>query len=265
MGATLRVAAVADLHVARTSSDLVQSLLTRVGDAADVLLLCGDLTHHGRTDEAETVARELRRLRIPVLAVLGNHDFHADQQEKIREILQDGGVQVLDGEVAEVQGVGFAGVKGFATGFGRRVLEPWGEPIVKQFVNESVQEALKLESALARLSTPHRIALLHYAPILGTIEGEPPEIYTFLGSSRLEEPLNRYRVSAAFHGHAHHGRLEGRTSTGVPVFNVSLPLITASRPDGPPFHLLEVPIPEPPPPSPAPPEAPTSSLPDAEA
>lgn len=260
MGATLRIAAVADLHVARTPSETLQTVISRVAEAADVLLLCGDLTHHGRSDEAETVVRELRRLRIPVLAVLGNHDFHADQQEKIREVLEAGGVQVLDGEIAEVQGVGFAGVKGFATGFGRRVLEPWGEPIVKQFVQESVQEALKLESALARLTTPHRIVLLHYAPIVGTIEGEPPEIYTFLGSSRLEEPLNRYKVSAAFHGHAHHGCLEGRTTAGVPVFNVSLPLLMARRPEATPFHLLEVPVPPPPPPSPAPSTPPTTVL-----
>lgn len=242
----MRIAAVADLHVAKTPSEAVMALLGRVSDAADVLLLCGDITHHGRGDEAEAVARELRRLRIPVLAVLGNHDYHADQQDQIRDALGNAGVHVLDGEVATVQGVGFAGVKGFATGFGRRVLEPWGEPIVKQFVNESVQEALKLESALALLSTDHKVALLHYAPIVETVEGEPPEIYTFLGSSRLEEPLNRYNVTAAFHGHAHHGRLEGRTSTGVPIYNVSLPLLTAVRPDAPPFRVLELALPDPP-------------------
>ena len=136
--------------------------------------------------------------------------------------------------------MGFAGVKGFASGFGRGVLEPWGEQIIKQFVREAVEEALKLESALARLRTETRIALLHYAPIVGTVEGEPPEIHAFLGCSRLEEPLNRFQVTAAFHGHAHQGQSEGRTSAGIPVYNVSLPLLRRTAPDGPPFRLIEV-------------------------
>jgi Icc-related predicted phosphoesterase len=242
MTSSVRIAAVADLHVARSTNVPFQTLLAQVSDAADVLLLCGDLTHHGLVEEAEIVARELSRLKIPVLAVLGNHDHHSDQQEQIQRVLVDSGIQALDGDIAEVKGVGFAGVKGFATGFGERVLAPWGEAIVKQFVHEAVNEALKLESALARLATPQRIALLHYAPIRDTVEGEPPEIHAFLGSSRLEEPLNRYHVTAAFHGHAHHGRTEGRTSLGVPVYNVSLPLLTATYPEGPPFRLLELTI-----------------------
>jgi len=246
MGETVRVAAVADIHVGTAPNPVFQSLLTQVADATDVLVICGDLTHHGQTEEAEVVARELGRLRIPILAVLGNHDHHGDRPDDVRRILKSGGVQVLDGEAIEVKGIGFAGVKGFATGFGRRVLEPWGESLVKQFVNEAVQEALKLESALALLSMPCRIALLHYAPIPDTVEGEPMEIYPFLGSSRLEEPLNRYAVSAAIHGHAHHGKPEGRTSQGIPVYNVSLPLLSSIRPDGPPFRLLEFEVPSPP-------------------
>jgi Icc-related predicted phosphoesterase len=240
MSTTVRIAAVADLHVARGVNVALQTLLSQVQDAADVLVVCGDLTHHGHADEAEVVARELGHLRIPVLAVLGNHDFHSDEQDRIQKVLSDGGIQVLDGDVAEVQGIGFAGVKGFATGFGRRVLAPWGEKIIKDFVHEAVNEALKLESALARLATPHRIAIMHYAPIRETVEGEPLEIHPFLGSSRLEEPLNRYRVTAAFHGHAHHGQPEGRTSLGIPVYNVSLPLLTSLGPDMPPFRLLEL-------------------------
>ncbi|HTM58628.1 MAG TPA: metallophosphoesterase [Candidatus Udaeobacter sp.] len=236
----VRIAAIADLHIGKTPSAAVQALLPRVPDLADVLLVCGDVTHHGRVEEAEIAARELKRVRVPVLAVLGNHDFHADQQEGIDAALSNAGIQVLDGETAELFGIGFAGVKGFATGFGLRVLEPWGESIVKQFVHEAVNESLRLESALARLSTPHRIALLHYSPIRETVEGEPPEIHAFLGSSRLEEPLNRYRVTAAFHGHAHHGQPEGRTSTGIPVYNVSLPLLAALRPEQPPLRVIEV-------------------------
>jgi Icc-related predicted phosphoesterase len=215
-------------------------MLSRVSDCADILLLCGDLTHHGLAEEAEIVARELKRLRVPVLAVLGNHDFHSDQPDQIHRVLGEAGIQVLDGDVAVVRGVGFAGVKGFATGFGRRVLEPWGEPVVKQFVHEAVNEALKLESALARLSTEQRVVLLHYAPIQETVEGEPPEIHPFLGSSRLEEPINRYHVTMAFHGHAHRGRLEGRTGAGIPVYNVSLPLLSTTHPEGPPFRVVEI-------------------------
>jgi len=244
---TLRIAAVADIHVAKNANVPFQTLLAQIAEAADVLALCGDLTHHGLAEEAELLVKELTRLRIPILAVLGNHDFHSDQQEQIQKILVAGGIQVLDGDVAEVRGVGFAGVKGFATGFGRRVLAPWGESIVKQFVHEAVNEALKLESALAQLATPHRIALLHYAPIRETVEGEPEEIHPFLGSSRLEEPLNRYRVTAAFHGHAHHGRPEGHTSLGIPVYNVSMPLLTSIAPDRPPFHVLELDLEKPPP------------------
>jgi len=141
----------------------------------------------------------------------------------------------------EVLGVGFAGVKGFAGGFGRGTLGPWGERAIKQFVQESVSEALKLESALARLKTAHRIAILHYSPIQGTVEGEPVEIFPWLGSSRLEEPLTRYQVSAVVHGHAHKGSPEGRTTTGIPVYNVSLPLLRARYPDQPAFRIIEVP------------------------
>jgi len=240
MSEIVRIAAVADIHVADAPNPNVQSLLSLVASAADVLVLCGDLTHHGLASEAEVVARSVGVLRMPVLAVLGNHDFHSDQQDAIRRVLVNAGVQVLDGDTAVVHGIGFAGCKGFATGFGRRVLEPWGEPIIKQFVHEAVNEALKLGSALARLSTSHRIALLHYSPIRETVEGEPAEIHPFLGSSRLEEPLNRFEVTAAFHGHAHHGRPEGKTAVGVPVYNVSLPLLTTTYPDRPPFRLLEL-------------------------
>jgi Icc-related predicted phosphoesterase len=136
--------------------------------------------------------------------------------------------------------VGIAGVKGFGGGFGRHALAPWGETIIKQFVHEAVDEALKLEAALARLRTRLLIALLHYSPIQATVDGEPLEIYPFLGSSRLEEPISRYPVSMVFHGHAHRGQLEGATKGGVPVYNVSMPLLARSFADRPPFRVLEV-------------------------
>ena len=208
-----------------------------------MLVLCGDFTDYGLPEEARILARELTAaVKIPVIAVLGNHDYESGQQDEIRRILIDAGVTVLDGEATEVHGVGFAGVKGFAGGFGRGALGPWGEAAIKQFVQEAVDEALKLEAALARLRTHRRVALLHYSPIRGTVEGEPPEILPYLGSSRLEEPINRYRVSAVFHGHAHRGSPEGRTATGVPVYNVAMPLLTRINPDRPPYLIVDLPL-----------------------
>src|SRR5262249_51897075 len=161
-------------------------------------------------EEAAILTRELTPiLRMPIIAVLGNHDLESGEQEEVQRILSAAGVHVLDGQTCEVSGVGFAGVKGFAGGFGQHVLKPCVERIIKRFVHEAVEEALKLETALAKLRTNLRIALLHYSPVQATVEGEPPEIFTFLGSSRLEEPLNRYAATAVFHGHAHHGSPEG--------------------------------------------------------
>jgi Icc-related predicted phosphoesterase len=237
----LRIAAMGDLHVSKSSQGAFQPLFTQINQSADVLLLCGDFTDYGLPDEARVLARELAVVKIPVVAVLGNHDYEGGKPHEIRQILTDGGVNVLDGEATEIHGVGFAGVKGFAGGFGRGALGPWGEHAIKAFVQEAVDEALKLETALARLRTQKRIALLHYSPIRGTVEGEPPEIFAYLGSSRLEEPINRYRVNAVFHGHAHRGTPEGRTSTGVPVHNVSMPLLTRVNPNRPPFLIVEVP------------------------
>ena len=239
----LRIAAIGDLHVSKNSQGAFQPLFTQINGAADVLVLCGDFTDYGLPEEARILARELSTaVKIPVIAVLGNHDFEAGRQHEIREILVDAGVTVLDGEATEIEGVGFAGVKGFCGGFGRGALGPWGEHVIKQFVQEAVDESLKLEAALARLRTPQRIAVLHYSPIRGTVEGEPLEIFPYLGSSRLEEPINRYRVTAVFHGHAHRGSLEGRTATGVPVYNVAMPLLTRTNPERPPYLIMEVPL-----------------------
>jgi len=242
---TVRLAAVADLHCTKTAPGALAALFEEVGGKADVLLLGGDLTDYGLPEEAHQLARELSGVKIPILAVLGNHDCESGKEAEVTRILAEAGVRVLDGDGVEILGVGFAGVKGFAGGFGRRTLEPWGEPVVKAFVHEAVSEALKLERALARLRTPQRVALLHYAPIEGTVEGEPREIFPFLGSSRLEEPLNRYRVSVAFHGHAHRGAPEGRTSGGVPVFNVALPVMRRVASETFPVKIFEVSAPVP--------------------
>jgi len=241
----IRLAAIGDLHYGKGSQGVLQPLLSQINQAADILLLLGDLTDYGHPDEATALAKELSTaVKIPMIAVLGNHDYETGREAEVRQILEQVGVQVLDGEACEVLGIGFAGVKGFGGGFGQRVLAPWGERVVKQFVHEALEEALKLESALSRLRTDRRYALLHYAPIAATVESEPLEIYPFLGCSRLEEPLNRYPLDGVFHGHAHHGGQHGKTKSGVAVHNVSLPLMMKVSPERP-FYLEEVPAPAP--------------------
>jgi Icc-related predicted phosphoesterase len=214
----VRIAALGDIHVTKTSQGTLQPLLAPLNDAADVLLLCGDLTDYGLREETSVLVKELQVLRIPVVAVLGNHDYESGRPEDVRGPLCEAGVRVLD-------------VKGFCGGFGRATLGAWGERAIKSFVQESLDEALKLESALARLRTPRRVAVLHYAPVAATVEGEPPEIFPFLGTSRLEGPLNRHPVDVVFHGHAHRGCPEGRTVGGTPVYNVALPLLRRMPPE----------------------------------
>src|SRR5438045_2061948 len=237
----VRFAAVGDLHVTKDSAGNLRSFFMQACENADALLLCGDLTDYGTAEEARVLAEELGAVSVPVVAVLGNHDYESGLQDTVRHTLMHAGVRVLDGEVCEIEGVGIAGAKGFAGGFGRGSLGAWGEPAIKQFVQEALHEAMKLESALAKLRQPRRIALLHYSPITGTVEGEPMDIFPFLGSSRLEEPLLRYPVDAVFHGHAHRGTLEGKTINRVPVYNVARPLLLRRNPDRLPFRLFELP------------------------
>lgn len=244
MNKTLRIAAMSDVHYGKVLTDSLQPVYRELSQQADVLLMCGDITDYGLPDEAQIAVQELRSVNIPIIAVLGNHDYESSQQSEVRSVLSDAGIKVLDGESAEINGVGFAGAKGFCGGFGRRTLEPWGEQMMKMFVKEALDETLKLETALARLRTPQRIVLLHYAPVQATVEGEPPEIYAFLGSSRLEDPIERHGATAVFHGHAHRGAPEGKTRSGIPVFNVSLSLMRKTFPDRPPFRIFEVPVPD---------------------
>jgi Icc-related predicted phosphoesterase len=242
MSGIVRVAAVGDIHCTKSSQGALQPLFARMAEAADIMLLAGDLTDYGLPDEARVLARELTPLRIPTVAVLGNHDVESDKQDEVCRVLTDAGVTVLDGDATEINGVGIAGVKGFGGGFGPRALGAWGEHIIKQFVHEAINEALKLEAAMARLRTTALVALLHYSPVQKTVEGEPLEIYPFVGSSRLEEPINRFPVSIVVHGHAHRGQLEGATKTNVPVYNVAMPLLARSFPDRPSFRVFEVPV-----------------------
>ena len=242
----VRIAAVGDIHLGRAvQGPPIQTLFAQVAEQADVLALCGDLTDRGDPEEGRQLGRALATVGVPVVAVLGNHDYESGKVSELCKILSEAGVQVLDGgDACEVHGVGFAGVKGFAGGFGRRALGPWGEESIKLFVREAVDEALKLETSLSKLRTERKVVLLHYSPIAGTVEGEPREIYPYLGSSRLEEPLIRYPVDVVFHGHAHHGTLEGKTVGGVTVYNVSLALLQRSFPDLPPFRVIELRTPQ---------------------
>jgi Icc-related predicted phosphoesterase len=240
---TVRIAAVGDIHFGGKGLEPpLQILFGQVAEHADILALCGDLTDRGDPEEAKIMAKALATVPVPVVAVLGNHDYECDKVPEVTRILMDAGVHVLDGDAHEVLGIGFAGVKGFAGGFGRRALGPWGEPLIKQFVREALDEALKLETALGRLRTDRKVALLHYSPVVGTVVGEPFEIYAFLGSSRLEEPLTRYPVDVVLHGHAHHGAPEGRTRGETPVYNVSMVLLQNTYPDRPPFRVVELPV-----------------------
>jgi Icc-related predicted phosphoesterase len=230
----IRFAAVGDLHCTEASAGALRNFFAQASEAADALLLCGDLTDYGTPREAKVLADELSVVSVPMVAVLGNHDYESGVPDEVRRTLQGAGVQVLDGEAIELHGIGIAGAKGFAGGFGRASLGNWGEPATKQFVNEALREAMKLESALAKLRTRRRIALLHYAPIAATVQGEPPEIFAFLGSSRLEDPLLRYPVDMVLHGHAHRGTLEGST--------VAKPLLQRCFADRPPFRVLTLPV-----------------------
>lgn len=200
-------------------------MFAEISQAADVLVLCGDLTAIGLPEEAEHLASDLSSLKIPALAVLGNHDLHSGKEEQVREALRKGGVRFLDEESVEIGEVGFAGVKGFGGGFGERMLAPFGEEITKGFVAAAVNETLALENALTSLLAPRRVVVMHYSPVAETVKGEPPEIYPFMGCSRLAETIDRFDVSAVFHGHAHHGTHEGRTLKGTRVFNVSVEVL----------------------------------------
>jgi Icc-related predicted phosphoesterase len=236
---TLTVAAIGDLHVRDTGERRYRELFAEISEAADVLVLAGDLTDFGKTSEAELLAEDLRACTIPAVGVLGNHDYECGQPEKVAEILSQAGVTLLDEQATMVEGVGFAGVKGFIGGFGRAELDPFGETAIKTFVDESIGEARKLEHQLRTLRTERIMAVLHYSPIPETIEGEPLEIFPFLGSSRLAQAVDRFdNVRAVVHGHAHRGRYAGRTPGGVPVYNVAQFVVSAEL--GRPYALLEI-------------------------
>jgi Icc-related predicted phosphoesterase len=236
----VRLAAVGDLHCTTESRGQLQDLFAQASRAAEAIALCGDLTDYGTPLEAEVLAGELAAATVPVVAVLGNHDYESGAADQVAELLRGAGVKVLDGDAVELAGIGFAGTKGFAGGFGPHALGAWGEVAIKSFVQVAIDEALKLETAIARLRTATRVVLLHYSPVQGTVEGEPEAIFPWLGSSRLEEPIDRYEVAAVLHGHAHYGAAEARTRGGVPVYNVALPVLARLEPARS-FRVIELP------------------------
>jgi Icc-related predicted phosphoesterase len=233
----LVVASLGDLHVSEDRGPALRELFGEISHAANVLVLCGDLTETGTPKQAEILAEELRACSVPVVGVLGNHDYESDQAEAVAHILKGAGMHVLDGQSYEVDGVGFVGVKGFIGGFGKRMLSAFGETAVKTLVAESLNEAMRLENAMRTVKSKRAVVVLHYAPVVDTVEGEPLEIFPFLGSSRLAETIDRFTVNAVVHGHAHRGKYEGRTPGGAPVYNVAF---NVEKPTGRPYALFEV-------------------------
>ncbi len=224
----IRVAAVGDLHMGR---DDPPRGLQAVAEDADLLLLAGDLTNCGERGEAVALARCLDELTVPVVAVLGNHDHHAETPEAVREELGAAGVHVLDGESCHVDAagttVGVAGVKGFAGGLADHGATAFGEPEMKRFVEHGRLEAERFGDALAELDAPVRIGLLHYSPVGATVQGEAPELHVFLADHRLAEAADLHGADLLVHGHAHSGREHGETPGGIPVRNVARPVIRA--------------------------------------
>src|SRR6266404_4606763 len=233
----MRIAATADLHFSPQSYDHIREAMSRVRDEADLLIIAGDLTNFGKVDEMRSLLNALVRLRIPIVAVLGNHDYESNEEQQLMRLMVDEGIKVLDGSSYERDGVGFAGTKGFCGGFGRGALTSFGEPEVKAFVKAGIDEAMNLERALSVLRTKKRVVVTHYAPVRETAEGEPNEIFPYLGSSRLGEVIDRFGAELVIHGHAHHGALDGKTTSGIPVYNVALTLLQAS---GKPYRVFEV-------------------------
>jgi Icc-related predicted phosphoesterase len=211
----------------------------RLRDEADLLIMAGDLTNYGKPEEMESMLASIMRIRIPIVAVLGNHDYESGQADQLSKMMIAEGIKLLDGSGYERDGVGFAGTKGFVGGFGRGVLTAFGEPEIKAFVQSAIDETLKLERAISMLRAEKRIVVTHYAPVVDTVKGEPEQIYPYLGSGRLSEVIDRHGALLAVHGHAHHGALEGKTTGGVPVYNVAIPLLMTRTPPAP-YRLFDI-------------------------
>lgn len=225
----IRLAAVADLHCSLNSAGRLAPAFASLEQRADVLLLAGDLTSWGTPAEAEILRSELAGISIPIVAVLGNHDHHHEQPETVQQILTAGGIHVLEKQTWSLrlgrETLGIVGSKGFGGGFGEACVTPFGEPEIKLFLRETFACAEAIEHGLSELQTDYRVVLLHYSPIRGTLEGEHPEIFPFLGSSLLAEPIDDGGADLVLHGHAHGGTERGRTPGGIPVRNCAIQVL----------------------------------------
>lgn len=225
----IRIAAVGDVHYDRHPRQELKAHFESLNDRADLFLIAGDLTQAGTLEEAKALANDLSGVKVPIVAVLGNHDFHSDRQDDIARVLRDSGITTLEGATAGFQvrdcTVGIAGLKGFGGGFFGACVTEFGEPETKRFAHHAKTQAEILKSALLSLNTDFRLALLHFSPCEATLLGEKREIYPFLGSYLLAEALDQAGADGCFHGHAHHGVERGMTPRGIPVRNVALPVI----------------------------------------
>lgn len=239
----MKIASVGDVHVKEKYDESVAHYFQKINNEADLLCLCGDLTDHGFPKEAETLINYLKDLDIPIVAVLGNHDFDQDLQEEILEVLEDGNVKMLQENTYIMENIGFAGVKGFAGGFGKYAMPMFGEALNKKFVQEGIDEALLLDQTMTSLQRNEQVtqivALTHYSPIAATVQGEPEQIFPFLGSSKLENVIDNRQATVTFHGHAHYGSFSGQTAQKHPVFNVSKPVLQKEGHENP-FFIYEI-------------------------
>jgi uncharacterized protein len=218
----VKIVAIGDIHCRVDTTDLVSKLLGELDHTFEVMVLTGDLTDTGLPEEAEVLIKQLKPYSIPIITILGNHDHESGKSDQITSMLREAGVTVLNGTVSEVGDVGFVGTKGFCGGFDEHMIQPFGEAALKRFIRDSIDETVTLENALTKLQhCQHKVAILHYSPIKATLIGEPPELYPFLGTSRLAEAIDRHGVDVIIHGHAHHGSPYGRTPGSIPVHNVS--------------------------------------------
>jgi Icc-related predicted phosphoesterase len=236
----LKIAATADVHAGGVEdTERLQALARGAARDADVLVIGGDLTNHGRLEELEVLLKALDGCTIPVIATLGNHDHESGNADELSRLLAQSSIHLLDRSSIVIDGVGFSGVKGFCGGFDQTMANSFGENLFKAWVTEGILEAEALKKELWGLNTERRVAVLHYAPVRATVEGEPPEIHAFLGTSRLGAALDEGGATVAFHGHAHAGRFEGKTPGGVPVYNVSVPVLEHQRFEQP-YYIVEV-------------------------
>ena len=236
----MRVAATAGVHARPEDLARLRALAEGAARDADVLVMGGDLTDLGHPEQAEVLVEALDGCPVPVVAVLGNHDHEGGDAAGVSRLLtQEGGVHLLERSSFVIDGVGFVGVKGFCGGFGPHEASSFGEDLFKAWVSEGIRDAEALEKGLRGLGAGPRVAVLHYAPVRDTVEREPAEIHAFLGTSRLAIALDRGGATVAFHGHAHAGPFSGETPGGVPVPNVSLPVLESAGFEKP-YNLFEV-------------------------